>query len=52
MESTAAIGKGRISFEEIKDSMISADKVKVVYTFDEIVMGIMSGETPADHPGL
>ncbi|NLU37146.1 MAG: spore germination protein [Clostridiales bacterium] len=45
MESTAAIGKGRISFEEIKDSMISADKVKVVYTFDEIVMGIMSGET-------
>lgn len=45
IESTASVGKGRIDFEDIKDSMISADSVKVVKTFDDIVLGIMSGDT-------
>ena len=45
IESTASVGKGRIDFEDIKDSMISANSVKVVKTFDDIVLGIMSGDT-------
>lgn len=45
IESTASVGKNRIDFDDIKDSMISADSIKVVRTFDDIVLGIMSGDT-------
>ena len=45
IESTASVGRNRIDFEDIKDSMISADSIKVVKTFDDIVLGIMSGDT-------
>ena len=45
IESTASVGKDRINFEYIKDSMFSADSIKVVNSFDDIVLGVMSGDT-------
>ncbi|MCK9276232.1 MAG: spore germination protein [Syntrophales bacterium] len=45
MESAILFHKNQVNFEEIKNSMISAGNLKEAAAFDDIVLGIMSGDT-------
>ncbi len=45
VDSALIFNKKQVSFQEIKNSMISAGSVEEVETFDDIVLDVMSGDT-------
>jgi spore germination protein len=45
VESAVMYNKTQVGFQEIKNSMLSSGNIEEVESFDEIVLGIMSGNT-------